>query len=398
MEVNALTWIITIVVVIGFFVFDFFTHVRTPHEPTLKESALWSAFYIALAMAFGVFLWLNWGEPGNPHQHGIEFFAGYITEKALSIDNLFIFSLILVSFKIPRKYQQKVLLIGILLALGLRGIFIWLGAAVIEAWSDVFYLFGIFLLWTAAKLAYDEITGAEETDLHDMKVIKVLRKVIPVTDKVESDRLFVREHELPAEEAAKAKANSGKKKTKKGKGHLMVTPLFVALLAIGFIDVLFALDSIPAIYGITEQPYIVFTTNALALMGLRQLFFLLDGLLDKLVYLSYGLSVILAFIGVKLVLHALHENNLPFINGGEGLPVPEVSVEFSLIFIVATLAVTTILSLTVGKKAQEKKQAEQQPGAEQSGQNSAEADRSGEAEAVADGAAAGGFGKESSER
>ena len=349
MEVNALTWIITIVVVLGFFVFDFFTHVRTPHEPTLKESALWSAFYVGLAMAFVVFLWFTWGEPGNPHQHGLEFFAGYITEKALSVDNLFIFSLILATFKIPRKYQQKVLLAGILMALVLRGIFIWLGAAAIARWSDVFYLFGIFLLWTAAKLAYDEVTGADETDLNDMKIIRLLRKAVPVTDKVYSDRLFVRQDGATDDVEGKKKPS--------GKGSLMVTPLFVALLAIGFIDVLFALDSIPAIYGITSEPYIVFTANALALMGLRQLFFLLDGLLEKLVYLSYGLSIILAFIGVKLVLHALHENNLPFINGGGNVSVPEVSVEFSLIFIVLTLVITTVLSLTVGKKAQERQDA-----------------------------------------
>lgn len=330
MEVNALTWIITIVVVAGFFVFDFYSHVKTPHEPSMKESALWSLFYIALACLFGGFLWLTWGEPGNPHQHGMEFFAGYITEKALSVDNLFIFALILSSFKIPRKYQQKVLLIGIALALILRGVFIALGAAIIEAWSDVFYLFGFFLLWTAAKLLWDEISGEEEQDPQDMMIIKAVRKFIHVSDHYESDRLWFKEN-----------------------GKKVLTPLFISLVAIGFVDVLFALDSIPAIYGITSEPYIVFTTNALALLGLRQLYFLLDGLLDRLVYLSYGLFIILAFIGTKLILHALHENNLPFINGGQGLSVPEVSVEVSLLTIVGVLIVTTVLSLTAGKKAQE---------------------------------------------
>lgn len=327
MEVNALTWVITIVVVAGFFVFDFYSHVKTPHEPSMKESALWSLFYVALAFLFGGFLWLTWGEPGNPHQHGMEFFAGYITEKALSVDNLFVFALILSSFKIPRKYQQKALLIGIALALILRGVFIALGAAIIEAWSDVFYLFGLFLLWTAAKLLWDEISGQEEQDPQDMMVIKAVRKFIHVSDHYESDRLWFKEN-----------------------GKKVLTPLFIALVAIGFVDVLFALDSIPAIYGITSEPYIVFTTNALALLGLRQLYFLLDGLLDRLVYLSYGLFLILAFIGVKLILHALHENNLPFINGGQGLSVPEISVEFSLLTIVGILVVTTVLSLTVGKK------------------------------------------------
>lgn len=327
MEVNALTWVITIVVVAGFFIFDFFSHVKTPHEPSMKESALWSLFYVALACAFGGFLWLTWSEPGNPHQHGMEFFAGYITEKALSVDNLFIFALIMGSFKIPRKYQQKVLLIGIALALILRGVFIALGAAIIEAWSDVFYLFGLFLLWTAAKLLWDEIADNEEQDPQDMAVIKVVRKFIHVSDHYESDRLWFKEN-----------------------GKKVLTPLFIALVAIGFVDVLFALDSIPAIYGITSEPYIVFTTNALALLGLRQLYFLLDGLLDRLVYLSYGLFIILAFIGVKLILHALHENNLPFINGGNGLSVPEVPVEVSLLTIVGVLVITTVLSLTVGKK------------------------------------------------
>ena len=251
----------------------------------------------------------------------------YITEKALSVDNLFIFALILSSFKIPRKYQQKVLLIGIAVALILRGIFIALGAAIIEAWSDVFYLFGLFLLWTAAKLLWDEVSGEEEKDPQDMMVIKMTRKFIHVSDHYESDRLWFKEN-----------------------GKRVLTPLFIALVAIGFVDVLFALDSIPAIYGITSEPYIVFTTNALALMGLRQLYFLLDGLLERLVYLGYGLFIILAFIGTKLILHALHENNLPFINGGEGVAVPEVSVELSLIVIVGVLVVTTVLSMTVGKK------------------------------------------------
>lgn len=327
MEVTALTWVITIVVIAGFFVFDFYSHVKTPHEPTLKESALWSVFYIVLACMFGGFLWLTWGGPGNPHQHGIEFFTGYLTEKALSVDNLFIFALIMASFQVPRKYQQKVLLIGIALALVFRGIFIAMGAAVIQTWSDVFYLFGIFLLWSAIKLVWDEVADKEETDPQNMLVVRMIRKVVPVHHEYHSDKLWFRE-----------------------KGKFILTPLLVALLAIGFIDILFALDSIPAIYGITSEPYIVFTTNALALLGLRQLYFLLDGLLDKLVYLSYGLAVILGFIGVKLVLHALHENNLGFINGGQNVSVPEVSVELSLVVIVGVLVVTTLMSLTVGKK------------------------------------------------
>lgn len=336
MEVNALTWTITIVVVAGFFIFDFYSHVKTPHDPSMKESAGWSIFYIALACVFGVFLWLTWGEPGNPHQHGIEFFTGYVTEKALSVDNLFIFALILGAFKIPRQYQQKVLLIGIAIALAMRLLFILLGAAVISAWSDVFYLFAIFLLWTAAKLLWDEVADKEETDPNDMPIIKLIRKVIPVKGETHGDALWFKEN-----------------------GKRVLTPLFVALVAIGFVDLLFALDSIPAIYGITQEPYIVFTTNAFALLGLRQLYFLLDGLLDKLVYLSYGLSLILGFIGIKLLLHALHENNLPFINGGENIAVPEVPVEMSLLVIVGILVITTVASLTIGKKRAENASAEE---------------------------------------
>lgn len=327
MEVNTLTWIITIVVVAGFFIFDFYSHVKTPHEPSLKESALWSLFYIVLACIFGGFLWVAWSTPEHPHRHGLEFFTGYITEKALSVDNLFIFALILSSFQIPRKYQQKVLLIGIGLALVFRGLFIALGAAMIQAWSDVFYIFGIFLLWTAAKLLWDEVSDSEETDPQDMLVVKWIRRFVPVSSEYHSDALSWKE-----------------------KGKRVLSPMFVALLAIGFVDVLFALDSIPAIYGITNQPYIVFTTNAFALLGLRQLYFLLGGLLDKLVYLPYGLSIILGFIGVKLVLHALHENKLSFINGGQHVSVPDIPTEMSLLVIVGVLTITSILSLTVGKK------------------------------------------------
>ena len=327
MEVNLTVWLITGAVILGFFIFDFYSHVRTPHEPTMKESAWWSLFYVALACVFGVFLWFTWGEPGNPHQHGIEFFTGYVTEKALSVDNLFIFALIMSSFKIPRKYQQKVLLIGIAMALVFRLVFILLGAAVIEAWSDVFYIFSIWLIYTAAKLLWDEIRETPDTDPNDMFIIKLLRKVIPVTSGYHGDKL-----------------------THRVGGKLSLTPLFVAIISIGMVDLMFALDSIPAIYGITTEPYIVFTTNAFALLGLRQMYFLLDGLLDRLVYLPYGLGLILAFIGVKLGLHALHENNLPFINGGENVAVPEVETTFSLVFILGVLMITVIASIIKNKR------------------------------------------------
>ncbi|RNE49354.1 TerC family protein [Corynebacterium alimapuense] len=317
MSVHLWIWIATIVVIAGFFVFDFYSHVRTPHEPTIKEAALWSAFYVGLALVFGGFVFLMWDT-----QHGVEYLTGYVTEKALSVDNLFVFALIIGAFKIPRKYQQKVLLIGIALALIFRLAFILLGAAVIAAWSDVFYLFAVFLLWTAIKLIWDEASDKPETDPNDMKLIKWLRRVVPVTPGYHGDSLITKFH-----------------------GKRALTPLFVALVAIGLVDIMFAFDSIPAIYGITTEAYLVFATNAFSLMGLRQLYFLLDGLLDRLVYLPYGLGLILAFIGAKLLLHALHENNLPFINGGENVAVPEIPTELSLLVILGILVVTVLLSL-----------------------------------------------------
>lgn len=317
MDVPFWVWAVTIIVVIGFFTFDFYTHVKTPHEPSLKESGGWTIFYVVLAMLFGGFIWLFWD-----HQRGVEFLSGYVTEKALSVDNLFVFALIIGAFQIPRKYQQKVLLFGIAMALVFRTIFILAGAAVIERWSDVFYLFGLFLLYTAIKTIWDEASDKPETDPSDMAVIKWTRKVIPMTDKYDRDKMTTRIN-----------------------GKRFFTPMAVALVAIGFIDIMFAFDSIPAIYGLTNEPYIVFTANALALMGLRQMYFLLDGLLDRLVYLPYGLGLILGFIGVKLILHALHENNLPFINNGEDVTVPEVGTWTSLIFIVLVIIITVLASM-----------------------------------------------------
>ncbi|WP_448850950.1 TerC family protein [Corynebacterium sp. 335C] len=322
MHVPVWVWAITILVVIGFIAFDFFAHVRTPHEPTLKEAGGWTAFYVVLALLFGAFIWLFWD-----HHRGVEFLSGYVTEKALSVDNLFVFALIIGAFQIPRKYQQKVLLFGIAMALVFRTIFILLGAAVISAWSDVFYLFAIFLLWTAIKTVWDEIADKPETDPNDMRIIKWLRKIVPISAEYDRDRM-----------------------TTKVSGKRMLTPLAISLVAIGFVDLMFAFDSIPAIYGLTDEAYIVFTANALALMGLRQMYFLLDGLLDRLVYLAYGLGIILAFIGVKLFLHALHENNLPFINGGENVKVPEISTWTSLAVIVGVLVITVAASWLKNKR------------------------------------------------
>lgn len=317
MHISPLVWVITCAVILGLFVFDFFAHVRTPHAPTFRESAFWSAVYIGIALLFGVVVIWIWGGT-----YGGEYFAGYVTEKALSVDNLFVFVIIMSTFAVPREYQQKVLLIGIVMALVMRGAFIAVGAAAIDAYSWVFYLFGFFLVYTAIKLVKDSGHEAEIEEERESRIIRIAKKLLPTTDEYDGDKL-----------------------TTKIDGKRVVTPLLLALVAIGFTDVLFALDSIPAIYGLTSEAYIVFTANAFALMGLRQLYFLIGGLLERLVYLSYGLSIILAFIGVKLVLHALHENTLPFINGGEHVAVPEISTGTSLLVILGVLIVTTVASL-----------------------------------------------------
>ncbi|HLS78782.1 MAG TPA: TerC family protein [Nocardia sp.] len=317
MQVSALEWVITIAVVLALFVFDFYAHVRTPHEPSFRESGFWSAVYVGLALAFGGYVAWRWGSTYTG-----EYYAGFVTEKALSVDNLFVFLIIMSTFAVPRIYQQKVLLIGIVLALVMRGAFIAVGAAAINAFSWVFYLFGLFLIYTAAKLLRESGHEVEAEQQRDSRIVAFAEKVLPTTEEYDRDRLITRVD-----------------------GKRVATPLLLALVAIGFTDLLFALDSIPAIYGLTEQPYLVFTANAFALMGLRQLYFLIGGLLDRLVYLSYGLAAILAFIGVKLVLHALHENTLPWVNGGEHVAVPEVSTPVSLGVILGVLAVATVASL-----------------------------------------------------
>jgi tellurite resistance protein TerC len=317
MSVSVMVWVVTCAVILGLFVFDFFAHVRVPHEPTFSESAIWSSVYIGLAVVFGLVVWWLWGG-----QFAGEYFAGYVTEKALSVDNLFVFTVIMGTFAVPREFQQKLLLIGIVLALVMRAGFIAVGAAAISTFSWVFYLFGIFLVLTAVKLAREAGHEKEVEEKRDSRIIALVRRFVPTTETYDGDKFVT-----------------------KLAGKRAVTPMLLALIAIGFTDVLFALDSIPAIYGLTEEPYIVFTANAFALMGLRQLYFLIGGLLDRLVYLSYGLALILAFIGVKLVLHALHENTLPFINGGQHVAVPVISTGLSIGVIGVVLLVTTVASL-----------------------------------------------------
>lgn len=316
MSVDLWVWLATIAVIIGFFVFDFFSHVRVPHAPTMKESAWWSAFYIVISIIFGAGVWYYWGS-----EFGVEFFSGYITEKALSVDNLFIFLIIMTSFRVPREYQQKVLLIGVVMALIMRGIFIALGAAVIAQFSWVFYIFGAFLVYTGWKLTQSDHDSEGED--FDNAFVRLVRRVLPTTDDYHGDAITV--------------VKDGKR---------FVTPMALVIAAIGSADLLFALDSIPAIYGLTEEPFIVFTANAFALMGLRQLYFLLGGLLERLVYLSYGLAAILAFIGLKLIFHAMHENEVPFINGGHHITwAPEISTTLSLGVILGILVIATVASL-----------------------------------------------------
>lgn len=316
MNVSALEWGITLTVTIAILLFDVIVIGRRPHEPSRRETATYLTIYVSLAVAFGLWTWFFHGS-----QYGVEFFAGWLTEYSLSVDNLFIFLIIMASFKVPRIYQQQALLVGIILALIFRGIFIAVGAVAIEQFSWVFYLFGAFLVYTAVKLVRD----TEHDDDADNGVVRFAQKHMKFTDKWDGLRLWVKDH------------SSG--------GKRLMTPMFLVIVALGTTDLLFALDSIPAIYGLTREPYLVFTANVFALMGLRQLYFLLGDLLKRLVYLSQGLAFILGFIGVKLLLHALHENEVPFINGGESVHVPEIPTLASLGVIVVTLVITTVASL-----------------------------------------------------
>src|SRR5215213_55813 len=322
MDVPFFVWALPIVAIVGMLIFDFVGHVRTPHAPTLRESAIWSAVYVGVAVVFGLLvLWFSGA------QYAGEYFAGSITEKSLSVDNLFVFVLIMASFAVPRELQQKVLLFGIAFALVLRTAFIFVGAAAIEEFSWIFYVFGGFLIWTAWAQARSGGHSHDE-EFKENAALRLARRVFPTTDEYHSDRMV----------------------TKVG-SRRYITPLAIALVAIASADILFAVDSIPAIFGLTQETYLVFTANAFALLGLRQLFFLIDGLLDRLVYLSYGLAVILGFIGVKLVIHALHTNELGFINGGEHITViPEIPTWLSLAVILVTLVVTTVASLAENRR------------------------------------------------
>src|SRR3954464_5547396 len=325
MDVPFFVWALTIAVIVGMLVFDFVGHVRTPHAPTLRESAIWSAVYVGIAVVFGLLvLWFSGAEYAG------EYFAGYVTEKSLSVDNLFVFVLIMSSFAVPRQLQQKVLLYGITFALVLRTVFVFVGAAAIEQFSWIFYLFGAFLVWTAIAQARGGHHGDEE--FSENAVRRLARKGLPTTEEYHGDKL-----------------------TTRLEGRWLITRLAIALLAIGSADVLFAVDSIPAIFGLTQSTFLVFAANAFSLLGLRQLYFLIGGLLDRLGHPSPRPPgtppLILAFIGAKLVVHALHTNELPFLNGGRPITVvPEIPTWLSLAVIVGTLAGTTVASLAADRR------------------------------------------------
>ncbi|MDR0431753.1 MAG: TerC/Alx family metal homeostasis membrane protein [Bifidobacteriaceae bacterium] len=318
MDVPLWLWGASVAGVIGLITLDMILHVRSPHVPTVGETARWLGFYVSLALVFGVamgFIW-SWGHAG-------EYFAGYITEESLSFDNMFVFLLIISRFAVPREEQSKVLLIGISIALAFRALLILAGAAAIAAFSWVFFIFGAFLLYTAATLLKGKKEPGEGEESPEPRLVRLVRRMVPTVSEYHGDRLTV---------------------VIDGRRH--VTPMLLVMVAIGSVDVLFALDSIPAIFGLTTQAYIVFMANAFALMGLRQLYFLLDGMLRRLVYLHVGLAVILGFIGVKLILEALHTNELPFIAGGKPVEwAPEIPIPVSLGIILGTLAIVSIASL-----------------------------------------------------
>jgi tellurite resistance protein TerC len=316
--------LISMAVLVLIIVADLLLVVARPHIPSNRESSLWVLFYAALATGFGVIIWQLFGWP-----RANEFFAGWLTEYSLSLDNLFVFLILMARFSVPKRLQQEVLMVGIVMALVLRGLFILVGAALVENFSFVFYVFGAFLLYTAWHQAFRTETDDEDSE---SKLIVWLRKRIQVSQDFDGIKLRTRVN-----------------------GKKMFTPALVVFIAIAATDVMFAFDSIPAIFGITTDAFIVFTANVFALMGLRQLYFLLGSLVDKLHYLKYGIAFILAFIGVKLVLHAMHENELPFINGGKHIEwAPDISTEVSLYVIAGSIAVAAIASYVRLNRAKSK--------------------------------------------
>ncbi|MGQ9410232.1 TerC family protein [Mycolicibacterium gilvum] len=311
LEISGLTWGVTIGVIVGLLAIDLILAALRPHKVGFREATAWSVFYIAVAIGFGV--WFAMAHGGD---FGTEYFAGYIVEKSLSVDNLFVFVIIMTTFAVPEEHQHKVLTFGIILALIMRAIFIAVGATLLSLFSFMFLLFGLLLIYTAIQLFRHR---DEDPDVENNIMIRATRKVLPISDDYDGGKLLTRRE-----------------------GRRMATPLLAVLIAIGSVDLLFALDSIPAVFGVTSEPYIVFTANAFALLGLRALFFLVKGLLDRLVYLSTGLSIILAFIGVKLILHWGHVDINP--------QIPEINTYLSLVVIIGILAIVTVASLIKTRK------------------------------------------------
>ena len=321
MNVPLWVWIVTIGLTTALLLVDVVIIGRRPHVPSMGEAGRHLAFFVTLAVLFGLGVWYSSGA-----DYATQYFAGWLTEYSLSVDNLFVFLIIMAKFSVPEKLQQSALMVGIVIALVLRGIFIAVGAAAINQFSWIFYLFGAFLIYTAVKLAREGQSNDDEFE--ENRLLKWVETHLPATNQWHGTRLFVTEN-----------------------GKRIITPMFIVILALGTTDLLFALDSIPAIFGLTQEPFLVLAANIFALMGLRQMYFLIGGLLKRLVYLGIGLAILLAFIGIKLVLHAVHVNELPFINNGQ--PVsgsPEISIGQSLAVIIGILVITTIASLLKSRR------------------------------------------------
>ena len=316
MNVSLWVWILAIGLTSVFLLVDVLVIGRRPHVPSMGEAARHLAFYVTLAVMFGLGVWHFSGA-----DFAAQYFAGWVTEYSLSVDNLFVFLIIMAKFGVPEKLQQTALMVGIVIALILRGIFIGVGAAAINEFSWIFYVFGAFLVFTAVNLAREG--ESDDDEYEENRFLKWVESRFPATNQWYGTKLFITSN-----------------------GSRSITPMFIVILALGTTDLLFALDSIPAIFGLTQEPFLVLTANIFALMGLRQLYFLIGGLLKRLVYLGIGLAILLAFIGLKLILHAMHENELPFINGGQNFShAPDITIGQSLTVIISILAITTITSL-----------------------------------------------------
>jgi len=305
MDVSLLVWSVTVGAILLLVIADLLTVSAKPHEVKFREAAGWSIFYIGIAIGFGIWVWQQYGS-----QMGTEFFAAYLVEKSLSVDNLFVFVIILAQFAVPSAYHQRVLLIGVILALVLRAIFIAVGAAALQAFAFTFVIFGAILIWTGVGLFKH---WDEDPEPGDNAIVKRIRKRITMVDEFHGTKLFIRQN-----------------------GKRIATPMFLVMIAIGSTDLLFALDSIPATFGVTSETFLVFSANAFALLGLRALYFLVKGLLDRLIYLSLGLSIILMFIGVKLIMTYLHE---------EFTSIPKISTPVGLAVIGTILVISTVASL-----------------------------------------------------